>query len=84
MDTYDALRKDIENINIKVNEDYIKKLETSSINMAMSECLAESFTFMTEKIRTDIMDVKGYLRKEFQDLNNLLYEEYIKKLEKNE
>jgi cob(I)alamin adenosyltransferase len=84
MDTYDALRKDIENINIKVNEDYIKKLETSSINMAMSECLAESFTFMTEKIRTDIMDVKGYLRKEFQDLNNLLNEEYIKKLEKNE
>jgi cob(I)alamin adenosyltransferase len=84
MDTYDALRKDIENINIKVNEDYIKKLETSSINMAMSECLAESFIFMTEKIRTDIMDVKGYLRKEFQDLNNLLNEEYIKKLEKNE
>lgn len=84
MDTYDALRKDIENINIKVNEDYIKKLETSSINMAMSECLAETFTLMTEKIKTDIMDVKGYLRKEFQNLNNLLNEEYIKKLEKNE
>jgi cob(I)alamin adenosyltransferase len=84
MDKYDALRNDIQNINLKINDDYIKKLETSSINMAMSECLAETFTLMTEKIKTDIMDVKGYLRKEFQDLNNLLNEEYIKKLEKNE
>lgn len=84
MDTYDALRKEIENINTNVNEDYIKKLETCSINMAMSECLAESFSNITEKIKTDVMDVKVYFRKEFQNLNNLLNDEYIKKLEKNE
>ena len=58
MDKYDALRKEIENINTNVNEDYIKKLETCSINMAMSECLAESFSNITEKIKTDVMDVK--------------------------